>query len=56
MARTKGAKNQHPIAEARITVRIPEDFLRKLDLVAQNHGQNRSEAVFEALRNYVMRG
>jgi len=50
MTRTKGAQNRYPVAEARMTVRLPQSLLNRLDKVAQKHGQNRSEAVLEALR------
>ena len=55
MARPQGAKNHDPIAEERITVRIPKKLLQQLDRLAQHHKQNRSEAVLEALRDYVFK-
>ena len=56
MARTKGSKNKYPVSDVRITVRLDAKLLEKLDLVAVAHGQNRSEAVLEALHNYVRKG
>jgi len=56
MARIKGTKNRYPTVDQRITVRLPMKLLNKLDQVAAAHRQNRSEAVLEALRNYVRQG
>ena len=56
MARTKGSTNKHPVSNVRITVRLDVKLLEKLDLVAVAHGQNRSEAVLEALQDYVKKG
>ena len=55
MARPQGAKNRYPTAEERITVRIPKKLLQQLDSLAQYYQQNRSEAVLEALRDYVFK-
>jgi metal-responsive CopG/Arc/MetJ family transcriptional regulator len=55
MARPQGAKNHHPTAEERMTVRMPKKLLQQLDRIAQYHQQNRSEAVLEALRDYVLK-
>ena len=52
MGRPQGAKNHHPTAEERMTVRLPKKLLQQLDRLAQHHQQNRSEAVLEALRDY----
>ncbi len=56
MSRTKGAKNKHPTLDARLTVRLPQKLLTELDKVAKSHLQNRSEAVEDAIREYVRRG
>ncbi len=42
--------------EARITIRLPEKLLRELEKIAAKYGQNRSEAILEALRDHVKRG
>ena len=56
MARLKGSRNRYPTADQRITVRVPMKLLNELDQLAGTHGQNRSEAVLEALRSYVRKG
>jgi len=53
MARTKGAKNIEPTSDARISIRIPKKLLDQLDAIALKHGQNRSESILEALRDYI---
>jgi metal-responsive CopG/Arc/MetJ family transcriptional regulator len=56
MSRIKGSKNRYPAMEARITIRLPEKLLRELEKIAAKYGQNRSEAILEALRDHVKRG
>lgn len=56
MTRTVGAKNKHPIADAKITVRLEQSLLDQLDKVADKHLQKRSEAILEALREYIRKG
>ena len=55
MPRPKGSKNKEntELSEARITIRLPGKLLEKIDKIALSHGQNRSEAVLEALREYA---
>jgi len=58
MPRPKGAKNKRnsELLRRKITLRISQKLLEQLDDVALKHGQNRSEATLDALRDYVMRG
>lgn len=38
---------------ARVLISMPEDFLSKIDLVADNENRTRSELIREALRTYI---
>ena len=40
---------------ARILISMPEDFLNKIDLVADDENRSRSELIREALRTYIHR-
>lgn len=40
---------------ARILVSMPDEFLDKVDLLANDEQRTRSELVREALRNYIKR-
>ncbi len=41
------------IAMARVLISMPEDFLNKIDTVAENENRTRSELIREALRTYI---
>ena len=53
MPRKLGAKNKNPAFEEKINFRLATELLTKIDTLARIHGQNRSEAILEALRTYV---
>lgn len=38
---------------ARVLISMPEEFLSKIDLVADNENRTRSELIREALRTYI---
>ena len=38
---------------ARVLISMPEDFLSKIDGVAENENRTRSELIREALRTYI---
>ena len=38
---------------ARVLISMPEEFLSKIDLVAENEQRSRSELIREALRTYI---
>ncbi len=38
---------------ARVLISMPEDFLSKIDTVAENENRTRSELIREALRTYI---
>jgi CopG family transcriptional regulator/antitoxin EndoAI len=38
---------------ARVLISMPEEFLTKIDLVAENEQRSRSELIREALRTYI---
>ena len=38
---------------ARILISMPEEFLGKIDKVAENESRSRSELIREALRSYI---
>ena len=38
---------------ARVLISMPEDFLDKIDKVAENESRSRSELIREALRTYI---
>ena len=38
---------------ARILISMPEDFLGKIDKVAEDESRSRSELIREALRSYI---
>ena len=38
---------------ARVLISMPEDFLNKIDTVAENENRTRSELIREALRTYI---
>lgn len=40
---------------ARILISMPEDFLNKIDLVADGENRSRSELIREALRVYIQK-
>lgn len=40
---------------ARILISMPEDFLNKIDLVADDENRSRSELIREALRVYIQK-
>lgn len=40
---------------ARILISMPEEFLTKIDLVADDENRSRSELIREALRVYIQR-
>ena len=40
---------------ARVLISMPEDFLNKIDTVAENENRTRSELIREALRTYIHR-
>lgn len=40
---------------SKVLISMPEQFLHKIDEVAQNENRNRSELIREALRNYINR-
>lgn len=40
---------------ARILISMPEDFLNKIDLVADGENRSRSELIREALRLYIQK-
>jgi metal-responsive CopG/Arc/MetJ family transcriptional regulator len=40
---------------ARVLISMPEDFLGKIDEVAENESRSRSELIREALRTYMYR-
>lgn len=40
---------------ARVLISMPEDFLSKIDEVAENEQRTRSELIREALRTYINR-
>ena len=48
-------KNLEVITMARILVSMPDDFLDKVDGMANNEQRTRSELVREALRSYIKR-
>lgn len=54
--RTEGAKNIEEVSNKKISVRLPERLLVQLDALALAHGQKRSEALLEAIRDYVRKG
>jgi len=56
MPRTKGALNKELTADKKINVRLTLKLLNELDIVAGKHGQVRSEALIEAIRDYVKKG
>lgn len=40
---------------ARVLISMPEDFLNKIDQVADGENRSRSELIREALRTYIYR-
>lgn len=40
---------------ARVLISMPDEFLNKIDLVAEDEQRSRSELIREALRTYVNR-
>ncbi len=40
---------------ARILISMPEDFLNKIDLVADGENRSRSELIREAMRVYIQK-
>jgi metal-responsive CopG/Arc/MetJ family transcriptional regulator len=40
---------------ARVLISMPDDFLNKIDEVAENEQRSRSELIREALRTYINR-
>ncbi len=38
---------------ARVLISMPEDFLDRIDKVAENESRSRSELIREALRSYI---
>ena len=41
---------------ARVLISMPEDFLSRIDQVAEGENRTRSELIREALRSYMYRG
>ena len=43
------------LSSARVLISVPEDFLKKVDEVAEKEDRSRSELIREALRSYMHR-
>lgn len=39
---------------ARVLISMPEEFLTKIDKIAENEQRSRSELIREALRSYIL--
>ena len=50
---SKRAINKRNIEMARVLISMPEEFLSKIDQVADGENRTRSELIREALRTYI---